>query len=470
MGGSSSKPTPQISSSLNLSNASLSVQDAQQQFENQAKAASEQAAQLAESAYKGGIGWAYFIAKIAGALIILGAIGWVIYYFVVVLPNTKTSLIIDSAKLTDPIYGPNGADITSALQGMVQGNSLFRPTGVTDISVSNLQCVGLTGSTPSNQPCTSVQGQVVIRYHYVGYNIDTSVKTLNLDHATDPIDISPANTNDNNLQKTLSAQSSFVAARQTQAGKESFTAGPTTTGKVTNIFNFSGSSPNLLPYTKDAETIATVQSSSAPLSAGTQGAYGMQFWMYIKDWNYNFGKDKNVIVRTDPTNSGIMNPKISLHPTDNSLKISVSVFPDSSGSSSKTEPAPYGHSGATDDVFICEVPDIPLQTWVAVSVTVFSRNLDIYLNGKLVKSCVLSGVPKPVSGDITLNGDGGFSGYLCNFYHYPRMLEPVDAQSFFSQGHSCSADTDSKVAKATGYGFKFGVYDAQGKQLSQYVL
>jgi hypothetical protein len=164
-----------------------------------------------------------------------------------------------------------------------------------------------------------------------------------------------------------------------------------------------------------------------------------------------------------------MNPNISLHPTDNSLKISVSVFGDSS--SSKSEPAPAGHSGSTDDVFMCEVPDIPLQTWVAVSVTLFSRNLDVYLNGKLVKSCLLSGVPKQVAGDIQLNAGGGFSGYLCSFYNYPRMLTPTDAQSFFSQGTSCTAATDpSSVAKATGYGFKFGVYDAAGKQLSQYVL
>jgi hypothetical protein len=84
---------------------------------------------------------------------------------------------------------------------------------------------------------------------------------------------------------------------------------------------------------------------------------------------------------------------------------------------------------------------------------------------------VLSGVPKPVAGDIYLNSGGGFSGYLCSFLHYPRMLTPDDASSFFSQGTSCTTVTDPSLAtKTTGYGFKFGVYDAAGKQLSQYVL
>jgi len=196
----------------------------------------------------------------------------------------------------------------------------------------------------------------------------------------------------------------------------------------------------------------------------------MQFWMYIKDWNHNFGKDKFIVSRNDSTNSNINNPEVSLHPTDNTLKISISIFPESNNAS-KTEPAPAGHSGATDDVFICEIPDIPLQAWTSVSLTVFSRNLDVYLNGKLVKSCFLSGVPKPASGDIVLNKNGGFSGYLCSFYHYPRMLVPSDAQTFFGQGTSCTAATDPSAAtKVTGYGFKFGIYDAAGKEINQYVL
>jgi hypothetical protein len=469
MGGSSSKPPSQISSSLDLSNASLSVSDAQRQLEYNAKVAAQELANAAESASA----YTWSVIKILSGsfffILIIAAIGLAIYYSYNITPNLKNVLIIDSAKLKDPMYGPNGGDITSSIQAMVKGDSLYKPSGIIDISVSDLKCLGSTGNDIKN--CSEVKGELEIRYHYEGPNIDNGIRTTPANHSvTDAIDISPANTYDINLMNAISAQNKYAEQKKIPPGKESFTPGPTTVGKVTNILNFSGSSPNLLPYTKDAQTIATIQSGSAPLSAGTQGAYGMQFWMYIKDWNYNFGKDKNVIVRSDPTNNGIMNPKISLHPTDNSLKVSVSVFPDSTGTSSKTEPAPYGHSGSTDDVFICEVPDIPLQTWVAVSVTVFSRNLDVYLNGKLVKSCVLSGVPKPVSGDITLNGDGGFSGHLCNFYHYPRMLEPGDAQSFFSQGHSCSADTDSKVAKATGYGFKFGIYDVQGKQLSQYVL
>jgi hypothetical protein len=227
----------------------------------------------------------------------------------------------------------------------------------------------------------------------------------------------------------------------------------------------SGKSTNQLPVAKDATKLTTVNASSAPMSDGKEGSYGYQYWMYITDWNYKFGEDKGVISRSDPTSSQIMNPNITLHPTDNTLKISVSVFP--SEKTSKNEPAPAGHSGSTDDVFICEVPNIPLQTWVAVSVTVNSRNLDVYLNGNLVKSCLMTGVPKPAAGDIQLNAGGGFSGWMCSFYHYDKTLEPSDAQSFFASGVPCSVPgtTPPPSSKIT-----FGFFDTKGKEESKYVF
>lgn len=434
MGGTPSKPK------LDLTNATLNVADAQQQLASQVSLA-------AESASSNAWGWAKLIIYFFLIALVLGSIaGGIYYYFTSKELDKIVDLKILEAKLlpvgkTSDTDGSTGSvDFTSQIQGLVVDGVLHLPNGI-------------AGQYPD-------QDEILSRYLKLSYMFSDDKITQGPIYipSKEIIDISVANRNQ--YVESFTNKRSSAPVNKT---------GPTTLGKLSNVFNFTGSSANLLPYTKDASSIATIPSASAPLSAGNQGDYGMQFWIYIKDWNYNFGKDKNVIVRTDPTNPAITNPKISLHPTDNSLKISVSVFPDSSGSS-KTEPAPFGHSGATDDVFICEVPDVPLQTWVSVSVTVFSRNLDVYLNGKLVKSCVLSGVPKPVNGDITLNGDGGFSGYLCGFYHYPRMLSPSDTQSFYSQGHSCSADTDSKVAKATGYGFKFGIYDASGKQLSQYVL
>jgi hypothetical protein len=246
---------------------------------------------------------------------------------------------------------------------------------------------------------------------------------------------------------------------------------PTLLSKLSSYFMDTSSSGDFLPNGRTAQTSSSIQGSKAPLSSQQDGAYSMQWWMFVKDWNYGFGKEKSIVKRPDPTNPSIHNPHISLHPTDNSMKISVSVFPTTEGGSSKTEPAPAGHSGSTDDVFVCEVPDIPLQSWFSVSVSVFGRNLDVYINGNLVKSCFLSGVPKPATGDINLTSDGGFSGKICNFYHFSRMLTPGDAMSFFNKGTSCKNDSGTEnTSSATGYSVKFGVYDALGKEVQEYAF
>ena len=454
MGAGSSAPK------LDLSNATLSVGDAQKQLAVQVANA-----QSATWGYAK-VGFYFF-----GALIILGGIGVGLYYLYNYLTIQKleseqqATLVIDSAILKDPIY-VNG-DITAKINAQVKGDSLYLEKGVAPfIDVNSMSCfnmpTGATGSTggiSGQTQCNLIKGQVAITYHFSGtqQGLDTTSKSPAPFDVNELVDISLANAMGEHFTNKV---------KKAPVSKQ---AQPTFWGRVANMFNTTGSSADLLPYPKEARTEAIIPSASAPLSGGQDGAYGMQFWMYVQDWNYKFGADKHIVSRSDPTNPAIMNPSISLHPTDNSLKISVSVYGD--GSSSKSEPAPAGHSGATDDVYICEVPDIPLQTWLAVSVTLFSRNLDVYINGKLVKSCVLSGVPKSVGGNIHLNSGGGFSGHVCSFYHYPRMLTPDDAQSFYSQGTSCTAATDpSTSTKVTGYGFKFGVYDAAGKQVSQYVL
>lgn len=209
---------------------------------------------------------------------------------------------------------------------------------------------------------------------------------------------------------------------------------------------------------KDGQVTQIINSSEAP----QQGSYGYQFWMYIKDWNYKFGEEKHIFSRNDPSGS-VSNPLVTLHPSDNIMKISISVYPNEQ--TSKNDPAPINNSSATDDVFLCEIPNIPIQQWVAVAITIDTKNLDVYLNGKLVKSCLLSGIPKPAIGDILVNDKGGFSGWLCSFNSYSRSLIPTDAQTFNLGGAPCSIP-DSEHS----YSGQVGFFNSGGKEVTKYVF
>ena len=232
------------------------------------------------------------------------------------------------------------------------------------------------------------------------------------------------------------------------------------------------STGDVTPTTVDGKTRTVIQSGDAPSTGGSD--YGFQYWMFLSDWNYKFGSDKDILKRVAPNNPNVVNPRIYLSPTDNTLNVQVSLFP----TDNRPGAAAPGVEGS-GEVQTCSVENVPLQSWFSVSATVFQRNLDIYINGRLVKSCVLKGVPKPAVGDIILNDNGGFSGSLCNVNYYNGMLTPEDAKTFHSKGTTCAppatagavaVDKDSFFITLFGYTFRFSTLSKEGKELSSFTL
>jgi len=234
-----------------------------------------------------------------------------------------------------------------------------------------------------------------------------------------------------------------------------------------SLFGGAASTGDQLPVAIDGKERTVINASA--VSIGQGGDYGMQFWMYIKDWDYKFGNPKDIVKRVSTTNAAHLNPRVSLNPTDNSLDVSIHYYGDSSTAATTSA----GSSNGSGDIFTCTVENVPLQAWFSVSLALFDRNLDIYINGRLVKSCVLPGVPRPATGDIILNDNGGFSGSVCNLRTFSGMLAPSDAQAFFAAGTTCGASSmaqqdDSLFAQIFGYSFKFSIFNDKGAEVNQY--
>jgi hypothetical protein len=234
----------------------------------------------------------------------------------------------------------------------------------------------------------------------------------------------------------------------------------------------SGGSGDKTPAPVDGKTRTIIPSGDAPSTGGAD--WGLQYWMYISDWNYKFGADKDIVKRIAPNNPAITAPRIFLSPSDNTLNVRISIFPTDEAAAAASPTA-----SSTGDSFTCSVENVPLQSWFAVSVTCFQRNLDIYINGRLVKSCVLPGVPKPTVGDIILNDNGGFSGSICNLNWYNSMLAPENAKTFHAKGTQCAppaeagiaqVDQDSVFITLFGYTFRFSKLSKEGKELSSYTF
>jgi len=172
------------------------------------------------------------------------------------------------------------------------------------------------------------------------------------------------------------------------------------------IFNRSKTLSNMA----DATIPLTIPATSLPNSASMNYAYSI--WIYVNDWSYMYQKEKVIFVRG--TIGSLFMPSLSLEPTENTLRICVST---------DSEP------------FDCYVPNIPLQQWVNIIVTLNNKSLDSYINGKLVKTCVLPALPKLDSNaSVYLTPAGGFSGYTSRFQYWSSYMSPQEAWNVYKRG------------------------------------
>ena len=218
-------------------------------------------------------------------------------------------------------------------------------------------------------------------------------------------------------------------------------------------------SGNLIKKPIDSSTPATIPATSTPPQAGINGGnYGLQWWMYIKDWDTGFGREKTVLTRGG---AGRLNPYVYLHPTENSLVVKIDQHA-TSGTS----------AAASGDVFTCQLTNVPLQTWFAVGLSISGRNVDLYLDGKLLRSCLMSGVPMTPAGNISVMSNGGFSGNVVDLFHYSRSLKPADAEAFFAAGTSGTSYTANSLPSKSlfGYSVRLGVTDSAGKVIKEFAV
>ena len=151
--------------------------------------------------------------------------------------------------------------------------------------------------------------------------------------------------------------------------------------------------------------------------------FTFSIWLYINDWNYRYGDEKIILIRQDV--NGNSNPRIYLANTTNDLHVDIQCYDNDYNDS------PTLHT--------CSVKNIKMQKWVHVVTVVNNRTLDIYVDGKLVRTCLLPGVPKlDNEADISITPEDGFSGFTSNIEFYNYVLNPQDVWDIYSRGYGGS--------------------------------
>jgi hypothetical protein len=206
----------------------------------------------------------------------------------------------------------------------------------------------------------------------------------------------------------------------------------------------------------NATKIETVTKSELPSQSGLSQNFTYSIWLYVNNWNYKNGEYKPIFGRFD---GGDATQKIltSYFEGINSCMTRPSIDSDCSFNPSpvvtfdkvQNNILVYIPNSYRDDItdktytnpFKCEVRNIPIQKWVNFSMTVYNKTLDVYINGKLHKTCVMNSVPVMSSEDIHITPGGGFDGYTSKFQFYPEALNPQEIWNIYSNGYGSLAST-----------------------------
>jgi len=200
---------------------------------------------------------------------------------------------------------------------------------------------------------------------------------------------------------------------------------------------------NTLTGLVSAQTMQKIEASSlaSSSSAGATSNYTYSIWFYVDDWNVKYGEPKVVFGRmASEMDKNQPCPLVSLAPLENNLIVSLAIYPGMDTAPIEDTTTATATATATDtSIHRCMVANIPIQKWVNVLISTYGRSLDIYIDGKLVRTCVLPGVARVESSTpVYITPNGGFSGWTAKFQYWPDSCDPQKAWNIYKAGYGAS--------------------------------
>jgi hypothetical protein len=200
------------------------------------------------------------------------------------------------------------------------------------------------------------------------------------------------------------------------------------------------------PYTlqdmQDGKTASTISSSSLATNGSDvpSSNFAYSIWFYINNWNYRYGESKVIFGRMGaasgdgtgpiPGVNGIDPcPAVVLGAIENNISVSLGCYP--GADQQPTTP------GGNTVVHTCSVANVPIQKWVNLVVSVYGRSMDIYIDGKLVRTCLLPGVASVNNNaNIYVTPLGGFEGWTSKLQYFPNSINPQEAWNIYTKGYA----------------------------------
>ena len=151
---------------------------------------------------------------------------------------------------------------------------------------------------------------------------------------------------------------------------------------VVYTYVFLDSTSNVLYSGGNARNSTQIAASKIP---GNKNSVDFTYsvWIYIKDWQYRYGDEKVIFKRTRTETGGEKKDYINVSLAGSTNRLNVVLGTGSQGSD----------GNAMVNSTPMTVDNIPIQRWCHVMVSTNNRAVDIYIDGKLVKTGILDKPP-----------------------------------------------------------------------------
>jgi len=194
--------------------------------------------------------------------------------------------------------------------------------------------------------------------------------------------------------------------------------------------------------TKSTTTVSGFSDATRALNVpcdkfGVSANYGYSVWVYIDAWQNTVDSPdnskiykKNILTRCGSSTANPSFPVFNLYLDNEQNNLNLLV------------------NGTTK---ACKIQNVQLQKWINITMSIYGNTVDMYLDGKLVRTCILTSTPAATTTSDTLYvggvydssnkpctaTDGGdLNGYISNVVYKNDYFTPEEAWSIYSDGYS----------------------------------
>jgi hypothetical protein len=176
---------------------------------------------------------------------------------------------------------------------------------------------------------------------------------------------------------------------------------------IISLFSLRKTSPVFISKPISTMDQMVIASNRLPLSEVDKGlSWSIINWLFVEDYNYRFGQKKMII------NWG-NNLQMYFDDLSNDLVIEITTVP------------------LMKKQKIIQ-KNIPQQRWICLIIVLDNRQLDLFMDGKLIQSVQLDYVPTYIQEELNLFEGGGFRG-KCGYLQYLSYRIPQFGIEHFQQ-------------------------------------